>query len=130
VIHIISVYTISAQSLFNIIHKNARITTSANTISLFLYNAKSAKIIATIITIIVQDTGEIHRPDRHIFTRYVLIFAIVATDIHHKYKLNGTCTKYLSQRFHNFFHISTFFDIIISMAKKINIINTDNPTNL
>lgn len=120
----------SALKLFNIIHKNAQITTSANTIFEYLYICRKANNAATIITNIVRKISDIHRPARPIFTSQALIFAIVATDIHHKYRLKGTCTKYLSHKFHSFFHNSILWPIIIIVIKKNNIMITDKNTSL
>lgn len=92
---------------------------------LFLYKANNAKSVATIITIIVQYIGDIHRHSHQIFTNNALIFAIDATDIQPKYKLNGVSTRYLFTIFHVFLHMLIFFDIIINTIKNNNIINTD-----
>ena len=86
---ILIAYTGSTDTLFIIIPINARITTRAKIILYFLYIAISANNVATMITKTVQETSDIHRAFHHTFTRNAEIFAIIATDIHHKYKLNG-----------------------------------------
>lgn len=83
-------YTGSTEILFNIIHINARIITSAYIISKFFRKLIKASNVATIITIIVRVISLTHHIFHHILIKYVLIFAMVATEIRHKYTENGT----------------------------------------
>ena len=88
----------------------------------------SASNAAMMIISIVRNIGVIPRISRPICTSRVEIFAIVATLIRPRYKLNGTCTKSLSHCFPSFSPNFTLFAIMINITKNAIMMSTERNT--
>ena len=111
-----------------IIPTNAQTTTKAKIIfAVFLRLHKAIKV-ATIITRIVQEISEIPRIPRPKCTSTAEAFAIVATEIRHKYILKGTCTKYLSHKLPNLCPRCTLCATTINITKKASMMTIDKRT--
>ena len=78
--------------LLRIIPINARITTRAKIILYLLYNINTATSVAAMSWIIVRIGALKPSQDqvKPLCTIQAVIFAMIATDIHQRYKLKGT----------------------------------------